>query len=125
MTTSASQIFNFLRGAVKSSFGVEDFRGKRIAFIGMNIIGQELLSMLCFDDVKLFFSDFSIVNYSRAHMICNSINVISTEIVKDIDILINLEDDFLGVSNASYSKEFPLSEIGDDPYNQGIHEYYL
>ena len=75
MTKSASKIFNFVRGAVRSYYGEENLRGKRILVYGMDEIGQELLTMLCFDDVKLFFYDESITNYDKAHMICSSVEV--------------------------------------------------
>lgn len=126
MTTSASQIFNFLRGAVRSAFGIEDFRGKRIVLVGMNEIGQELLSMLCLDDVKLFFFDKSITNYSQAHMICGGVApMLPGNSLEDIDILVNLGEGVLLV-DGNVSKDFQLADIdGNDPYNQGIHEYYL
>ena len=123
-TTSATQIFNFLRGAVRSAWGVEDFRKKRIAIIGMTTLGQELLAMLCFDDVELFFSDDSLVNYSRAHIVCDSVDVVEGD-TDNIDITISLHEDFVEISRDLFSRKFPISSIGDDPYNQGIHAFYL
>jgi hypothetical protein len=120
----AIQIFNFLRGAIRSSFGVEDFRGKRIVVVGTDTIGQELLSLLCFDNVSLFFVDNSLVNYNKAHMICKSVNVIANSEV-DIDIIIDFTEGYVCVNGNSSTKDFNISDIGDDPYNQGIHEYYM
>jgi hypothetical protein len=125
MITTASQIFNFLRGAVRSSFGVEDFRGKRIIIVGMDKEGQDLLSMLCLDDVKLYFHDKSIVNYHQAHLVCGAVDVlVPGEVFGDIDILINLVEGYLTV-DGNVSKDFTLDEIGDEPYEQGIHEFYF
>jgi hypothetical protein len=120
----ATQIFNFLRGGVRSAFGVEDFRGKRIVVVGVGALGQELLSMLCFDNVKLFFFDKSVVNYHRAYQVCSSVCFLEKE-EKGIDILINLDEGYLSIDGDFATKDFKLSEIGDDPYNQGIHEFYL
>ncbi len=126
MTTSASQIFNFLRGAVRSAFGIEDFRGKRIVLIGMDSVGQELLAMLCFDDVKLFFFDPSVVNYSQAHLVCGNVEpIVPGNALEDIDIYVDLGEGVLCV-DGNVSKRFNIKDIdGGDAYNQGIHEYYL
>lgn len=125
MTKSASKIFNFVRGAVRSYYGEENLRGKRILVYGMDEIGQELLTMLCFDDVKLFFYDESISNYDKAHMICSSIEVmVRGNVYDNLDIFIDLVEGTILVGDND-SKLFPIDEIGNDPYNQGIHEYYL
>ena len=124
MTKLASRIFNFIRGAVRSVYGVEDFRGKRIILSGMDVVGQDLLTMLCFDDVKLFFNDSSLTNYDHAHLICSSVEVmIPGTSYDEIDVFIDLINGTILVGNES--NPFPIEEIGDDPYNQGIHEYYL
>ncbi len=125
MTTSASQIFNFLRGAVRSAFGTEEFRGKRIILVGMDTRGQELLAMLCFDDVKLFFWDKSVVNYSKAHMVCSGVESLAPgKAVQDIDIFRDLGEGVLSV-DGNVSKDFRIEDIdGEDAYNHGIHEYY-
>ena len=69
MTPNASQIFNFLRGAMRGTWGVEDFRGKRVAIIGMGITGQQLLTMLCFEGVGLFFYADSVVYACRVYVL--------------------------------------------------------
>lgn len=126
MTTSATQIFNFLRGAVRSAFGIEDFRGKRIILVGMDERGQELLSMLCLDDVKLFFFDKSIVNYSQAHLVCGGVEpMVPGKALDDIDIFVDLGEGLLSV-DGNVSKDFRIEDIdGEDAYNHGIHEYYF
>ncbi len=125
MTKQASRIFNFIRGAVRSYYGEENLRGKRIIVSGMDEIGQDLLTMLCFDDVKIFFNDSSISNYHKAHMICGSVEVmVPGNVYSDIDIFIDLLGGTILVGDND-SKLFPIDEIGDDPYEQGIHEYYL
>ena len=125
MTKSASKIFNFVRGAVRSYYGEENLRGKRILVYGMDEVGQELLTMLCFDDVKLFFYDESISNYDKAHMICSSVEVmVRGNVYDNLDIFIDLIEGTILVGD-NESKLFPIDKIGNDPYNQGIHEYYL
>jgi hypothetical protein len=125
MMKQASRIFNFIRGAVRSVYGIEDFRGKRIIVYGMDGVGQALLTMLCFDDVKLFFHDSSIVNYQQAHLICSSVEpMISGNTYDDVDVFIDLVDGFIMVGDNN-SVQFPIADIGDEPYEQGIHEYYL
>jgi hypothetical protein len=125
MTKSASKIFNFVRGAVRSYYGEENLRGKRILVYGMDEIGQELLTMLCFDDVKLFFYDDSISNYNKAHMICSSVEVmVRGNVYDNLDVYIDLVEGTVLVGD-NESKLFPIDKIGNDPYNQGISEYYL
>jgi hypothetical protein len=125
MTKSASKIFNFVRGAVRSYYGEENLRGKRILVYGMDEIGQELLTMLCFDDVKLFFYDDSISNYDKAHMICSSVEVmVRGNVYDNLDVYIDLVEGTVLVGD-NESKLFPIDKIGNDPYNQGISEYYL
>lgn len=119
MTTSASSVFHYLRGAIRGDSGVEDFRGKSILVIGMDTIGQDLLARLCFDGVNLFFLDNSLVNYNQAHVICGSVNLFEDQ--TDVDIVINLDEGFISYAG----KHVPISEIGEDPYTQGIHEFYL
>lgn len=124
MTPNASQIFNFLRGAVRGTWGVEDFRGKRIAIIGMGITGQQLLTMLCFEGVELFFYANGIVDYNAAHMVCGSVTALDRGDIEDVDIVVDLVGNHLTIVSNSKMKKFVLSDIGNDPYNQGIHEYY-
>ena len=125
MTINAIQIFNFLRGAIRSTWGIEDFRGKRIAIIGMSSVGQQLLALLCFDKVELLFHADSVVNYNAAYSLCRYATSLSPGEPENIDIAVNLTADYVTVIRDSKVKSFKLSDIGDDPYNQGIHEYYL
>lgn len=119
MTTNANSIFHFVRGAVRGSYGVEDFRGRRILIIGMDVVGQQLLTLFCMDGVKLFFLDNSLVNYDKAHMVCPQVRPFGEQ---QIEIIINLSGGFVSVNH----KPFTISEIEDrDSYNQGIHAYYL
>ena len=125
MKNQSSKIFNFVRGAVRTVYGIEDFRGKVIVISGMDIVGQELLTMFCFDDVKLLFHTPDVISYSKAHLICNSIKVMKPEkVYNEIDIFIDLIHGTILVGDNS-RRRFPIEEIGNDPYNQGIHEYYL
>jgi hypothetical protein len=88
--------------------------------------GQELLSMLCLDDVKLFFFDKSIVNYSQAHLVCGGVEpMVPGKALDDIDIFVDLGEGLLSV-DGNVSKDFRIEDIdGEDAYNHGIHEYYF
>ena len=114
-----NKIFHFIRGAILGAFGQEDLRQHRILIVGMGSVGQELLTMLCADNVKLYFLDDSLVNYDRAHQACPQIRSFKDQ---QIDIIINLDEGFIKLKD----KSFPISNIQvEDSYNQGIHEFYL
>jgi hypothetical protein len=125
MTTNAMQIFNFLRGAIRSTWGIEDFRGKRIAIMGMSSVGQQLLALLCFDEVDLLFHAENVVNYNAAYSLCRYATSLSPGEPEAIDIMVDLISDCVVVIKDSKMKSFKISDIGEDPYNQGIHEFYL
>lgn len=118
MITNPNEVFQFLRGAMRGSFGVEDLRGRRILIIGMDVYGQQLLTMLCVDGAKLFFLSDSLVNYSRAHNVCPAVRPYTSQ---KIEVIVNLTEGFIQIKD----KSFAVSLIGEDPYNQGIHEFYL
>ncbi|MBD3260334.1 MAG: hypothetical protein GF334_01430 [Candidatus Altiarchaeales archaeon] len=84
----------------------------------MNTLGQQILTMFCTDEVRLFFTEKSLVNYTRAHMVCPQVRTYTRQ---KIDITIDLEEGFISVKGKSFS----IDKIGEDAYNQGIHEYYL
>ncbi len=123
---TATEIFNYIRGAIRGAYGVEDFRGKKIVIFGMGKMGQDLLTLFCFDsDIEIFFSDPSIVNYRAAHKICGSIQSLSEEDMGYADIVINLFEGELAVGRGSWFKVMSLSNIVGDPYTQGIQDFYL
>lgn len=118
MKSSPNSIFHFVRGAVRGAYGQEELRGRRILIIGMNLLGQQLLTMFCMDGVKLFFMDDSLSNYDKAHMVCPPVRPYTEQL---IEVVINLPEGFITVKD----KSFDIDLIGKDPYNQGIHAYYM
>ena len=118
MTTNAIQIFNFLRGAIRSSFGTEDFRGKRIVVVGMGKLGQDLLTMLCIDGVDVKFIDPKISNYHRSFMVCKEVDLYQGQ---KSDVIIDFTNGYLCVKG----KTFPINKINNRAYEQGIHEFYI
>lgn len=118
MTTKASELFQYLRGAVRSAYGKEDFRGKSILFVGMDRIGQELLLRLCLEEVNLFFTDYRLSRYHQAHTVCRQVSSHNGE---PVDITLDLENKILIVNGKRHS----LAKLGQVPYTQGIHDFYL
>lgn len=115
---NSSEIFNFLRGALRGHYGKEELRGKQILIVGMGPDAQDLLMRICVDGVDLFFSDPSIRNNYRAHLICGPANPYNGE---PVDIIV----DFIQGKFSLKGKDFPLSNLKPDAYTQGIHEFYL
>ncbi len=116
MTTYS--LFQYIRGALRGAYGLEELRGKRVLVVGLNTLGQDILLRLCLEGVKLYFLDSGLYNYYCAYLICPSAVPYRGEAVH---LLINLEKDFLMVNE----KQQPLKEIGEEPYTQGIHDFYI
>lgn len=111
-------VFNFLRGALRGHYGREELRGKNVLIVGMGTEAQELLMRLCVNGVGLFFSDPSIRNTYRAHVICSPARPYNGE---NVEIVV----DFIQGKFSLKGKDFPLLNLKPDAYTQGIHEYYL
>ncbi len=118
MITKASTIFHFMRGALRGAYGTEDLRSRSFLLIGASQVGQEFLNHICIDGVSIAFQDESIESYSRSFAVCRDIDVYEGQ---EVDVVVDLVGGFLTVRD----KAFPLSKIGDNPYTQGIHEFYL
>jgi len=112
------KIFQFLRGAVRSAYGVEDFRGKTVLIVGMAKAGQELLNRLCIDGIDIKFQDSSLENYHKSFAVCRDVDAYEGQ---DVDIIV----DFTGGFICLREKAFPISKIKTDAYDQGIGEFYL
>ena len=126
MNLSALDVFNFIRGALRGSYGIETLSDKKIAILGMDTIGLQLLTMFCIPDgPDISFYDNRLINYNAAHIVCNSISSLERYDKEDFDIAINFYDNHLLIVNNLKSKRVEFSEIGDDPYTQGIHEFYI
>jgi hypothetical protein len=97
---------------------MESFRDKTLLIIGMSRQGQELLNRLCIDGVNVKFQDPKVSNYRRSFAVCRDVEVYEGQ---SVDIVVDFSNDYLCVKG----KTFPVGRIGDDPYTQGIHEFYL
>lgn len=118
MITKAVEFFQYLRGAVRSAYGEETFRGKSILFIGMDKIGQDILLRLCLDGVSLFFADHRVSSYYQAHTVCGQVSPYQGE---PVDITLDFESNTLTVNG----KLHPLPKLDKESYIQGIHDFYL
>lgn len=114
----ANTIFQFLRGAVRSAYGQENFRNKTLLIVGMSNIGQQLLNKLCMDGLNIKFKEDKISNYYRTFAVCRDVDIYQGE---KTDIIIDFNQKNIRVKE----NNFPMDRIGEDPYIQGIHEYYL
>lgn len=112
------RIFQFLRGAVRSAYGVENFRGKTFLIVGMAKAGQELLNRLCIDGVDIKFQDPSLENYHKSFAVCRDVDAYEGQ---DVDIIVDFTNGFVCLKE----KAFPINKIKNDAYNQGIGEFYL
>jgi hypothetical protein len=113
-----NKIFQFLRGAVRAAYGTESFRDKTFLIIGMSRQGQELLNRLCIDGTNLKFQDPKVSNYRRSFAVCRDIDVYEGQ---EVDVSVDFINGYLCVKG----KTFAMDQIGEDPYTQGIHEFYL
>ncbi len=113
-----NKVFQFLRGAVRSAYGTENFRNKTLLIIGMSRHGQELLNRLCIDGVNLKFQDPKVSNYRRSFAVCRDVEAYKGQ---DVDIIIDFSNKYLSIKE----KTFPMDRIGENPYTQGVHEFYL
>ncbi len=119
MTTNQDlKVFNFLRGAIRSRYGIEDFRNKTLLIIGVSKYGQKLLNRLCIEGTDIKFADPKISNYHRSFAICKKIDFYQGQ---KADVIIDFTNDYICVKG----KTFPMNRIGNRSYEQGIHEFYL
>lgn len=119
MTTSKDlRVFNFLRGAIRSAYGVETLRDKTLLIIGMSKYGQKLLNRLCIDGVDVKFSDPKVSNYHRSFAVCKEVDFYQGQ---KADVIVDFTNGYVCVKG----KTFPIDRINNEAYNQGIHEFYL
>jgi len=114
-------VFNYLRGALRGRYGVEDFRGKSILLVGINRFGQSLLNKICFDqEVTLYFAGDpkqAVRQYHNALSVCSLVEPWTNQ---KADIVI----DTLAEKVTLGSKTVPFKAIGAQAYTQGIHDFY-
>jgi hypothetical protein len=114
----ASTLFHFLRGAVRSAYGIEDFRNKTVLIEGMCGVSQSLITRLCFEGTHLKFNSDSLYGYRQGLSVCGTMSRYAGE---PVDISINFTEGTVCVRG----KNFPISEIEYESYVQGIHEFYF
>ena len=112
------RVFNFIRGAIRASYGIESFRDKTFLIIGMSKYGQRLLNRLCIEGIDVKFLDGKVSNYYRSFAICKEVDSYQGQ---PSDVIIDFLNDYVCMGE----KTFPIGQIGTNPYTQGIHEYYL
>jgi hypothetical protein len=112
------RVFNFLRGAVRSAYGIEDFRNKTFLIIGMSGAGQGLLNRLCLDGVDVKFADPKISNYYRSFAVCEGVSFYQGQ---RADVIVDFTNGYVCVKG----RTFPINKIGNGPYEHGIQEFYL
>jgi len=123
MTNPATtKIFNYVRGALRGAYGVEDFRGKSVLIVGVNSFGQDLVSKICFDEeVSLYFkgdSRSNLQNYLNAFTVCALVEPWDGQ---EVDIIV----DTLAQQVTVKGTTFDFAEIGENPYVQGITDFYF
>jgi hypothetical protein len=123
MTNPATtKVFNYVRGALRGAYGIEDFRGKSVLIIGVNDFGQDLVSKICFDEeVSLYFQvdqRGSLQNYLNAFMVCALVEPWDGQ---EVDIVVDTLAQQVTVNGTVAAFE----EIGENPYAQGIQDFYL
>jgi hypothetical protein len=114
----ASDVFHFLRGALRGAYGIEDLRERRFLIVGLSDIGQDLLGHLCVDGVDIRFQDSSMKNYRRSFAACRDVDFYEGG---EVDVIVDFDCGLIVVNE----KAFPINKISTDPYTQGIHEFYL
>ncbi len=122
MTTQpTTKLFNYLRGAIRGAYGVEDFRGKSVLVIGVNSFGQDIVSKICFDEeVKLYFqvdTKQGLKNYLNAFTVCTLVEPWEGQ---EVDIVVDTLAEKVTINGTSIDFKY----IGGEPYNQGIHDFY-
>ncbi len=118
---STTKLFNYLRGAIRGAYGIEDFRGKSVLVIGVNSLGQDLVSKICFDEeVSLYFkvdTKHGLKNYLNAFTVCTLVEPWDGQ---EVDIIVDTLAQKVTIAGTSIN----FKDIGREPYNQGIHDFY-
>ena len=114
-------LFHFVRGAIRSSYGEENFRGKHCLLVGDSELARDFLQRIAnLTDIVVSFQNLSLTRYADA-MVALSGGVLDPYRGQETDIVIDFEKEEISVKG----KSFPMGSIGEEPYTQGIHEFYL
>lgn len=115
---SPIDIFNFIRGGIRSFKGKEDFKNLKLLIIGMDQTGKDLLNIFCTSDIELFFLDNNLNNYNQAQMCCPPATFYEGQ---DMDIIVDFKEESICMAG----KKLSLTFLNEDPYTQGIHSFYF
>lgn len=118
MIICPAKLFQFIRGALRGAYGTEDLHSRKFLIIGVAPLGQAILGRLCLPEVDILVQERSVGNYTKIFAVCGHVDVYSGDFR---DVIIDTESECVIVKN----RKFLFSNIGDDPYSQGIHEAYL
>jgi len=118
MKMCSIKLFQFLRGGLRGTYGTEDLTLRRFLVVGMSVSGQQLLSRICVPQVQVFFYDTNLLNYTQGFGICSSVGFCKNTAS---DVIIDFNTETLTIRG----KSFPFQNIGENSYEQGIHEFYL
>ena len=121
MITNPSSIFQYFRGALRGAYGLENFYDKPILIIGIDSgIIQEIVCRLYRLGAKIYLisTEHRMLTYKFAVSLSPDISPYDGQVV---DIILDLESKCLTVKD----KRHLLEEIGEEPYTQGIHDFYI
>jgi len=110
----SAAVFNFVRGAVRSAWRLEDLRDKKFLIIGSC---PDLVELFAVGGSTVYSTGEDLCAYTNAIGVCP--NLLSYE-GQEVDIIIDILNQYLSIKG----KGFSIGDIGKDPYNQGIAEYY-
>jgi len=114
----AIRVFQFLRGALRGAYGKEDLRDKSFLIVGLGSLTTQLVQRLCLDEILLYISGVSLKDYNGAHSACEGVQSYEGQ---DLDVVIDTLNNYISVRG----KSFPIGEIGNKPYDQGVSEFYF
>lgn len=118
MTICPTKLFQFLRGALRGAYGIEDLTRRNFLIIGISAEGQDLLAKLCIPDTHLRFYDQSLCEYRRAFGVCGAVEFYDGQFS---DVVVDFVQRVITIKGKSFS----LDSISDNAYEQGIHTFYL
>lgn len=123
MKTKASKVFNFIRGAVRSINGWEDFSNINFLIVGTDGVGKELTKWISSaPDASVFFTNdprHALRQYQEVLEV--EPNISYWDQTENIDIVIDNVKEEVIIRN----RKFSFDDLMEDSYTQGIHEFYL
>lgn len=121
--SEVSKVFNFVRGAIRGMNGREDFSNINFLVIGTDGIGGELTKWVSSaPDASVFFTNESIYTLRQYQDLLEmGLPIKYLQENDSVDIIIdNLRQEVIILG-----KRFSFTDLVEDSYTQGIHEFYL